>query len=181
MIHNMIPRDLFKLNGLNPHQTIYQYQGDISNLSRFSWCEWCYFREEAHHQFPEQKEVLGRALGPTKNEGNKMCQYVLKNAGKAVPCCTLRPLTISELNSPSEKQKRDAFDTKIHGLLGDSMTPMPESNRHSPEDCIEAEFAIDEDEEPPLIVEEDSVNATGKSLYETPFYDMLLKAEVLLP
>ena len=39
----------------------------------------------------------------------------------------------------------------------------------------------DEGEEPPVIPEEDPVDATGKAVYEQPFTDLLIYAEVLLP
>ena len=39
----------------------------------------------------------------------------------------------------------------------------------------------DEDEEPPVIPEDDPVDATGKAVYDQPFSDMLLNVEVLLP
>ena len=63
-----------------------------------------------------QQEVLGRVLGPSKGEGNEMTQWILKANGRVVPRRTAVPLTIAQLNSDTERQKRAIFDhciTKI--------------------------------------------------------------------
>ena len=72
-INNLTSRDLFQLEGRNAHFSITGEEGDISNLCQFSWYEWCYYREHIAG-FPLQREVLGRVLGPSKGEGNKMAQ-----------------------------------------------------------------------------------------------------------
>ena len=59
-IHNVIPKNLFQLQGSNPITTTFGYQPDISNICQFNWYSWCYFREESNVQFPFQKEQLGR-------------------------------------------------------------------------------------------------------------------------
>ena len=51
-----------------------------------------------------------------------MTQAVLVITGHVVPCPKCAPLTISEINSTSEKNKRDKFDAAILKLYGDSMT-----------------------------------------------------------
>ena len=85
LIHNLIPRSLFQLESRNPYDRQYGVQGDISNLYQFGWYEWCYYCEESGHLFPHQKELLGRVLGPSKNEGNEMAQNVLTHKGDVVP------------------------------------------------------------------------------------------------
>ena len=99
LIHNLVPRDLFKTSGKSPMQATFGTQGDISNLCVFDWYDWCYYCEESNNQFPHQKYLLGRVLGPSKNEGNKMAQNILNHNGKIVPRRTLRQLTIDKLNS----------------------------------------------------------------------------------
>lgn len=179
-IHNVVPKALFQLDGSNPHTVTLGSQGDISNLCVFDWYDWCYFREENAIQFPFQKEILGRVLGPMKNEGNEMVQAVLKSNGKVVPRRTCRRLTIAEVNSPTEMKKREAFDALIKAKLGDSITVAPTATVRSDFDSAE-DLQYDEDEEPPIIPIDDPVDATGKAVYEQPFTDMLLNAEVLLP
>ena len=120
-IHNVTPRDLFQLNGNNPTTATFGHQADISNLCQFAWYDWCYFREEGSVQFPFQKFKLGRVLGPTKNEGNHMAQNILKENGEVVPRRTCRWLKVEELNSESEKRKREAFDKNIMSIHGTSI------------------------------------------------------------
>jgi len=98
-------------------------QPDISNLWVYDWYDWCYCCEESNIQFPFQKEQLGHILGPTKNEGNQMVQAVLKSNGVVVPCCTPRPLTVSEIYSPTAEQKKhEIFNELFCHKLGDSVT-----------------------------------------------------------
>ena len=72
-IMTLTANNLFQLQGQNPYMATLNDMGDISNLCQFGWYEWVYFREHKA-QFPVQKNELGRCLGPTKNEGNEMCQ-----------------------------------------------------------------------------------------------------------
>ena len=98
--------------------------GDISSLCQFGWYEWCYYCEHTA-TFPNNREVLGRVLGPARGEGNKMAQWVLKANGRVVPCRSLRPLNIAELYSPVEHRKRDVFDALIERRMGTSINPPP--------------------------------------------------------
>ena len=100
--------------------------GDISNLCQFGWYEWVYFLQHTA-VFPYQKEELGRCLGPTNNEGNQMCQWILQQNGQIVPRRTfrrLRPIELSVTNE-AEATKRAEFDAAIKEYLGDSITPAP--------------------------------------------------------
>ena len=72
LLYILTPRNLFQVDKQSHYQFQHGVQGDISNLCSFGWYDWCYYREEAHHLFPNQKELLGRVLGPSKNEGNQM-------------------------------------------------------------------------------------------------------------
>ena len=122
LIHNLVPRDLFQTEGRTPYEYQTGTQGDISNLCSYDWYDWCYFREEAGNQFPNPKEYLGRALGPSKNEGNEMAQWILKSNSSIVPRRSLRRLTKAEMNSDTERLKRNQFDQLIKCKLGDSLT-----------------------------------------------------------
>ena len=68
-INNLTAKNLFQLEGKNLHLTVTGKEGDISNLCRFDWYQWCYFGEKKY-AFPFAREVLGRVLGPAKGEGN---------------------------------------------------------------------------------------------------------------
>ena len=89
-------------------------QGDISNLCSFGWFEWRYYLEDrkaSRFGFPHAIERLGRCLGPSKNVGNEMAQWVLTQAGQVVARRTLRRLTPHELSvtNETERAKRQAF------------------------------------------------------------------------
>ena len=181
LIHNVTPKSLFQLNGSNPTTVTFGTRGDISNFCQFDWYEWCYFRHESNVQYPFQKESLGRVLGPAKNEGNEMAQYVLQQNGTVVPRRSVRKLTVSELRSEAEKQMRNQFDLAIRNKLGDSLHVKNEYK--DPDETSDISEFIDEvdADEPPQIVEEDPVDINGTPIYEQPFNDMLLQAELLLP
>ena len=178
LIHNVLPKSLFQLNGKNPTSITLGIQPDISNICQFDWYDWCYYRHETSSQFPFQKESLGRVLGPFTNEGNEMSQAILQQNGKITPRRSCRRLTLAEINSPVEQAMRKAFDESIKAKFGDSMS-LPPSTEPSllPID----DFTMDDDEEPIIIPEEDPIDSTGRAIYEQPFTDALLHAEVLLP
>ena len=70
-INNLTVKNLFQLHGTNAHTATLSEEADISNLCRFGWYEWCYYREKMN-KFPFHQEVLGRVLGPAKGEGNEI-------------------------------------------------------------------------------------------------------------
>ena len=73
-------------------------------------------------------EKLGRCLGPAKNQGNLMSQYILTEAGEVIPIQTLRgSLTESEkrMNSKgslvenlTEESKLDMGIIEVHLRIG---------------------------------------------------------------
>ena len=80
LIFQITAKKLFQLSGVNPHTITFGTEADISNLCQYGWYEWVYFRD-VKTSFPYQKECLGRCLGPAKNEGNAMAQWILKANG----------------------------------------------------------------------------------------------------
>ncbi len=122
LIFQITAKKHFQLNGTNPHTTTFGTEADISHICQYAWYKWVYYRD-AKTSFPYQKERLGRCLGPAKNEGNAVAQWILKENGKVVPRRTLRRLTPAEL-SPSNKvetEKHSLFNVAIRGVLGDSV------------------------------------------------------------
>jgi hypothetical protein len=174
--------------------------GDISNLCTYGWYEWVYFRQSTA-PFPMLQEELGRCLGPTKNEGNEMCQWVLQKNGQIVPRATLRRLTRDEsspFNEP-EARKRAEFDAAIREKLGDSMMLGPaehttgnlvhqteEFDFEDPTSVLEFnpdEFIPYEDEveAPAVMPHADLTDSSGKPINQQSMTDLLINAEVLLP
>ena len=66
-INNLIARPKFSLHGRNAHCDVTGEEGDISNLCKFGWCDWCHFRDKSV-KCPFNQEVLGRVSGPAKGE-----------------------------------------------------------------------------------------------------------------
>ena len=77
--------------------------------------------------FTFQKKELARCLGPTKNVGNEICQWVLQYNGQVVPRRTLIRLRLEELTvtNETESNKREAFDADIKESLGGYIYPTP--------------------------------------------------------
>ena len=176
VIHNLVPRPLFQNNGLTPHAATFGSPGDISNVCNFGWYEWVYYRD--HGSFPINKQKLGRALGPVRNEGNEMAQAILSSNGTVVPRRTIRKLTPSEISSPIEERKRQAFDAVITAKLGDSMSmpakPLP--------DFIEPYEDDSESGSPSSLPDDnDPISSPGVAMFEKPITDRLIHSELYLP
>jgi hypothetical protein len=77
LIIQITAKKLFQLDGTNPHTMTFGTEADILNLCHFGWYEWVYFRD-VRTALPYQIECLGRCLGPAKNEGNAMAQWIEK-------------------------------------------------------------------------------------------------------
>jgi len=176
-IHNLTARKLFSLHGTTPYTALTGEEGDISNICQYGWYEWCYFRENSN-KFPFNREVLGRVLGPATGAGNEMAQWVLKANGNVVPRRSSRPLSVAELHSPTEIEKRKVFDKLIQGRWGTAMSPPQTTSKPDAEDF---EAYSDDDEEPQSSPDtDDSVDATGRLIDQQPAYDQIINAEVLL-
>lgn len=176
-INNLTAKTMFKLHGSNAHSILTGEEGDISSLSRYGFYQWCYYREQSAN-FPFNKEVLGRVLGPARGEGNEMSQWILKGNGNVVPRRSLRPLNTSELHSPTEQKKRDVFDALIERRWGTSINPPKTETLDTKEEWEEYE---DSDEDPRIIPDMDDVTDNkGHLINQQPAYDRLINAEVQL-
>ena len=45
LVHNMTAKNLFQLQGQNPHFSNFGEESDISNIYQYEWYEWVCFRE----------------------------------------------------------------------------------------------------------------------------------------
>jgi hypothetical protein len=175
-INNLTAKDRFNLQGTTAHTQTIGEEGDISNLSQYSWYDWCYYRENKN-AFPFNKEILGRVLGPARGEGNEMCQWILKANGNVVPRRSHRALTVAEIHNPIEQRKRKVFDELIERRWGTSISPPKTGNEEKPE----FENYADEDEPERAVPDiEDAVDTNGRLLDQQPAYDAIINAEVQL-
>ena len=113
--------------------------------------------------FPNNKDVLGRVLGPARGAGNEMAQWILKANGRVVPRRSLRPLKVDEIHSPAEIKKREVFDELIKRRWGTPMTPPNTQQQKAFE-----KYEDHEQQEQPLIEVEDIVDSTDKLINQQP-------------
>ena len=181
IINQVTAKKLFQLHGTNPHTATFGTQADISNICHFGWYEWVYYRDKLA-SYPFQKECLGRCLGPAKNEGNVMANWILTQSGKVIPRRTIRRLTKDEISASNEVEahKRASFTADITRKLGDSIklpsAPLPEWEEPEWND----EPYGDEETSPHEPFEADLVDAAGRPLMMHSLTDALINAEVLL-
>jgi hypothetical protein len=177
-INNLTSKDLFTLHGSNPHTVLTGEEGDISNMCQYQWYDWCYFREQTQN-FPFNREVLGRVLGPARGEGNEMAQWILKANGNVIPRRSSRPLKVDEIHSPEEIKRREVFNGLIKRRWGTSINPPTTiPDRDDSEDAMFEEYEDDVESKRSNI--EDTVDANGKLLNQQPAYDRMLQSEVSL-
>ena len=114
-------------------------------------------------------------LGLVCGECNEMAQWVLKANGLVVPRRSVRPLHQSEVHSPSEQSKRQAFDALIERRYGNSIV----APTTPAEGCETTEPYEDDDQQQFTIPDiEDSVDSTARLISQCPAYDHIIKAEV---
>ena len=125
-VANLTANNLFQLGVQNPYVATLGEMGYISNLCPFGWYEWVYFCQNTA-SLPYQKEELGRCLGPTKNEGNEICQWIIQQNGQIVPRQTIRRLITEERSAINEVEanKRASFYAAIKEYVVDLITPAP--------------------------------------------------------
>ena len=179
-IYNLTSRDHIKIRGSNPHMETFRDQGNISNLCQFQRYDWCYFRDHKA-PFPHNQEVLGRVLGPAREEGNELAQWVLKSNGNVVPHQTVWQLQLAELHSNTEKQKHAIFDVLIERRWG---SPMSKPNKDDMDTVTDTEDNEVDDDETVMTKQhidiEDSVDSQRKLMNQLPAYDRLLNTEIMV-
>ena len=182
-INNLTARDIFKLHGQVPQTTVTGETGDISNVWKFGWYEWCYFLESSE-AFPQPKKCLARCLGPATGVGNEMSQWVLKENGKVVARRTVVPLTEAERHNPIEVTKRELFDRLIERRWGRSLNQsgnFESSDVPGQEEENTWEPYSDEEEQANKVHDMDDVtDARGLLINQQPMYDKFLNLELQL-
>jgi hypothetical protein len=121
-IRSNTAHDIFELQGETPETILSGETSDISQLCELGWYDWCKFRDVAA-PFPQDKQVLGRYLGPSVDIGPAMTAKLLKSNGQVIHTSTYRSLTPDELLSVEESKARDEFDKKIAIKLGPAAEP----------------------------------------------------------
>lgn len=169
-MHNVSAKESFHLDGQNPQMVTTGEPADISNLSRFGFYRWIYYNKD---KFPEQKKRIGRALGPTRYEGNEMAQYILQANGIVVAQQKVKAIPPEHLRTKVLKDKIEVFDSFIKHKLGDSMCMLQNKSEHTPHEWIPYE----DNETKPHTMPENNVYLDN---FNVSLPDSLINAEVLL-
>ena len=133
--------------------------------------------------FPFQKECLGRCLGPAKNEGNVMANWILTQKGTVIPRRLICRLTLDEYSVLNEVEmaKRTVFNLDTTSKLGDSIKLPSLDLPEFVEQNWDAEpYDDDEVENPIEPLEADLVDAAGRPIVMHFLTGVLINAEVLL-
>ena len=135
-INSMTAKYIFQLHGSKTHTPLTGHEGETSILCWFQWYDWCYFRD-SNKAFTFKKDNIGLVLGPEKGEANEMAQWILKGNGKVVPHCSPIPLTIEDIQSATQENKRKTLGILIKGRCGTSLNPPPTSSNSKKNDFEE--------------------------------------------
>ena len=83
MIQSNTCSDVFELGGEVPETMVSGETSDISPFCQHAWYEWIKFRDTGPN-FPDDKELLGRYLGPSIDVGPAMTAKILKANGQVL-------------------------------------------------------------------------------------------------
>eukprot|EP00957_Ditylum_brightwellii_P033927 2570510-Ditylum_brightwellii.AAC.1 len=121
MIMSHTAHPLWELKGEVPEIVMIGNTADISQFADLAWGQWVYFRDTTK-AFPEDKEVLGRYLGPSFDVGPAMHAKFLKENGRVVNRTTYRPLSKDKLDSFKINGDMNRFDQSILDCHGEEIT-----------------------------------------------------------
>ena len=169
-IRSNTAHDIFDLQGEVPETIISGDTSDITLWAEYGWYDWVYMFDSGV-RFPDDKEVLGRYLGPSLDYTPAMTARILKSNGEVVHRSTFRPLTQEEWDSPTEKEKRRQFDEQVEEVLGESVE---EQDYADDPDIVTPSYETYEDDDDQKVVQVPDVD-------DVPDFDMYLDAEVMLP
>jgi hypothetical protein len=185
LVNNLTAKKLPQLQGVsNAHTLTTGDVADISNSCVHEFFGWCMYRNQGE-DFPYQKKLLGRVLGPAKHVANEMAQYVVTNKGSIVPRRTVRPLTDDENRQPVIQHQKTLFMEMIRDKYGDSLTVAVGSKQPNvnPDDDESNDYLPYEDEEeiPRTMPESEALDYNGKPINMKSITDQLVGLELNLP
>ena len=107
------------LDGRTPHEGIFGFTPDISELVRFSWYQWIWYHE------PTEKGTvkLGRWLGPSHDIGQGLAYHILTKKGSVVTRSTVAPLSKEEKDMESTDVNMKEFQQSVQNELGNYESP----------------------------------------------------------
>ena len=106
LVHSCTCNDIYMTAGQVPETIMTGSTADISHIA----------------EFPDDKLILGRYLGPATDIGSGLTAKILQPNGQFVCRLTLRHLTDDELQSFIHLDKRRQFDESVVTHLGPAST-----------------------------------------------------------
>ena len=121
---------IYDLDGLVPETKLMGSTADISNLCEFGWYQWVLF-VDAPIDWPDDRWVLGRYLGPADDVGSMLTSNILKANGQVVCRTSVRHLTPDESKLEGWIKQKSVFDANILVKLGEAAAEASMSKRLS--------------------------------------------------
>jgi preprotein translocase subunit Sss1 len=180
LVRSHMALDLYKLQGQVPETIMMGQTADISFICSFKWYDWIYYND-SNVQFPDQKVVLGRYLGPTEPEvGSVLTGKILTATGEVIRRNTFRHLTDAEIASSDNRKERDKFDETVGNRCGVPFKE-PELGPSLGVSVTTPDYEVydDGETEPMSLPEIDDI--VGTSGYDPEGYNGYITSEVILP
>jgi hypothetical protein len=124
--------------------------------------------------FPEEKKLLGRWLGPAHRVGQAFCCWIVPKLGQVIGQSTVQPVSEDKRGLDSFKTSLKDFDKSVQDFLSRGNTHIPDGGVSWKADRMYA--AINEDINP---VEQESTMPEANEYTEESF-DKYLLAEVVM-
>ena len=87
-INNLTAKRLFPLHGITPYTDVTGEEADISNLCRYDWYEWCYFRNHTSNSLKARKFLVVYWVQPPVKAMKCVCQ------GSGTQTCEIRQILV---------------------------------------------------------------------------------------
>ncbi len=117
LIHSSTSNNAYMTNGKVPETIMTGSTANISHICEFGWYDWVMFQDNLPN-FPDNKLILGRYLGPATDVGSALTAKILKSNGQTVCRSTLWHLTNEETQCPIHLEMRRVFDETVASHLG---------------------------------------------------------------
>ena len=90
---------------------------DISHIAEFGFYGWCWFWSPKESN--QDRQQLGRWLGPSFDVGDVLCFAVMNCNGMIVHRSSVFPLSVEERNSEAIRELKKDYTTRLKERLGD--------------------------------------------------------------
>jgi hypothetical protein len=171
-IRSRTAHPLYDLKGRTPIKHVTGETPDITEWLEYRMYQPVWYLDPG--DFPEEKKLLGRWLGPAHRVGQAFCCWIVPKSGRVIARSTVQPVSEDERGLDSFKTRLKDFDKSVQDFLNRGDTHVPDGGISWKADRVYA--AIDEDIDP---VEKESTMPEADEYTEESF-DKYLSAEVVL-